>query len=213
MTIREIIEVPDVRLKTISKPVPAVTDAVRALMDDMMETMQAARGIGLAAIQIGIPQRIIVMDLSPSQRAKKEAQEAQEEQAKISTERTGPDRYDLSGLDHEKPRYFVNPEIIWVSEEKAKFQEGCLSVPEFYDDVERPQECKVKFLDYEGKAQEIICRGILAVCIQHEMDHLEGIVFLDHLSRLKRERILAKLRKRAKLKATANKTIANEAQE
>jgi len=207
MTIREIIEVPDVRLKTISKPVPAVTDAVRALMDDMMETMQAARGIGLAAIQIGIPQRIIVMDLSPSQRAQKEAQaaqEAQKEQAKTGTDRTGPDRYDLSGLDHEKPRYFVNPEIIWVSEEKAKFQEGCLSVPEFYDDVERPQECKVKFLDYDGKAQEIMCRGILAVCIQHEMDHLEGIVFLDHLSRLKRERILAKLRKRAKLKAADN---------
>jgi len=207
MTIREIIEVPDVRLKTISKPVPAVTDAVRALMDDMMETMQAARGIGLAAIQIGIPQRIIVMDLSPSQRAQKEAQaaqEAQKEQAKTTTDRTGPDRYDLSGLDHEKPRYFVNPEIIWVSEEKAKFQEGCLSVPEFYDDVERPQECKVKFLDYDGKAQEIMCRGILAVCIQHEMDHLEGIVFLDHLSRLKRERILAKLRKRAKLKAADN---------
>ncbi|MDD9797705.1 MAG: peptide deformylase [Alphaproteobacteria bacterium] len=202
MTIRPIIEVPDVRLKTISKPVPAVTDEVRALMDDMIETMHAAHGIGLAAIQIGIPQRIIVMDLSPSQRAKTHAQEKQDEQTNET--KTSTDRYDLSGLDHEKPRYFVNPEIIWVSEEKAKFQEGCLSIPEFYDNVERPQECKIKFLDYDGTEQEIICRGILAVCIQHEMDHLEGIVFIDHLSRLKRERILAKLRKRAKLKATDN---------
>jgi peptide deformylase len=105
------------------------------------------------------------------------------------------DRYDLSSYAHEGPRYFVNPEIVWASEETNNYQEGCLSVPGFYDDVARPAQCRIKFLDYDGKAQEIDCDGLLATCIQHEMDHLNGIVFLDHLSRLKRDRILKKLRK------------------
>lgn len=186
MTVRPIIEVPDARLKTISTPVAEVTDETRALMDDMVDTMYHAKGIGLAAIQVGVSQRIVVMDISPS------AEEVAASEADASGR---ADRYDLNGLEDEKLRYFVNPEIIWASDEMANYQEGCLSVPGFYDDVERPAECRVKFLDYDGKAQEIACTGLLATCIQHEIDHLNGVVFLDHLSRLKRQMILKKIRK------------------
>lgn len=183
MTIRPIIAVPDPRLKQVSKPVEAVTDDLRLLMDDMVETMHDAKGIGLAAIQVGVSKRVIVMDLSPSNSAEDGESE---------------DRYDLSELKDEPIRYFVNPEIVWTSEEMNNYQEGCLSVPGFYDDVERPQACKVTYLDYQGQPQELNCDGLLATCIQHEMDHLNGVVFLDHLSRLKRDMIVKKLRKLAK---------------
>ena len=183
MTIRLIIAVPDPRLKQVSEPVEAVTDDLRQLMDDMVETMHDASGIGLAAIQVGVSKRVIVMDLSPSDPVDDGESE---------------DRYDLSELKDEPIRYFVNPEIIWTSEEKSNYQEGCLSVPGFYDDVERPQACKVTYLDYQGHPQELDCDGLLATCIQHEMDHLNGVVFLDHLSRLKRDMIVKKLRKLAK---------------
>jgi peptide deformylase len=152
-------------------------------MDDMVETMHDAKGIGLAAIQVGVGKRVIVMDLSPSDSAEDGESE---------------DRYDLSELKDEPIRYFVNPEIVWTSEEMNNYQEGCLSVPGFYDDVERPQACKVTYLDYQGEPQELNCDGLLATCIQHEMDHLNGVVFLDHLSRLKRDMIVKKLRKLAK---------------
>lgn len=183
MTIRPIIAVPDPRLKQVSEPVEAVTDDLRQLMDDMVETMHDASGIGLAAIQVGVSKRVIVMDLSPSDPVDDGECE---------------DRYDLSELKDEPIRYFVNPEIIWTSEEMSNYQEGCLSVPGFYDDVERPQACKVTYLDYQGHPQELDCDGLLATCIQHEMDHLNGVVFLDHLSRLKRDMIVKKLRKLAK---------------
>lgn len=186
MAIRDIIEVPDKRLKTISTPVETVSDDTRALMDDMLETMYHANGIGLAAIQIGVPERVIVMDIAPS---------SDDESSDEANENGREDRYDLSGLENEGPRFFVNPEIVWTSDEMNNYQEGCLSVPGFYDDVERPAECRVKFLDYDGQAQEIHCEGLLATCIQHEMDHLNGIVFLDHLSRLKRQMVLKKIRK------------------
>jgi peptide deformylase len=165
MAIRDILVVPDPRLKEVSKPVEGpVTDAHRALMDDMLETMYDAPGIGLAAIQIGEPVRIIVMDLSKE--------------------------------DEEKaPRYYVNPEITWSSEELFSYEEGCLSVPEIYDAVERPARVKLKYLDYNGKAVEEDAEGLFAVCIQHEMDHLNGVLFIDHLSRLKRERAITKVRK------------------
>lgn len=182
MSIRPIIAVPDARLKTISKPVAAVADDTRALIDDMFETMYAAGGIGLAAIQIGVPQRVIVMDLRP--RAGRGDDKA--------------DRYDLSAYADEAPRCFVNPEILWASEETRNYQEGCLSVPDFYDDVERPAQCRIGYLDRDGEAHEIDCDDLLATCIQHEIDHLNGIVFLDHLSRLKRERTLKKLQKIAR---------------
>lgn len=183
MTIRPIIAVPDPRLKQVSEPVEAVTDALRLLMDDMVETMHDAKGIGLAAIQIGVNKRVIVMDLSPSDHG---------------DEGESFDRYDLSELKDETIRYFVNPEIVWTSEEMNNYQEGCLSVPGFFDDVERPKACKVTYLDYHGQPQELDCDGLLATCIQHEMDHLNGVVFLDHLSRLKRDMIVKKLRKQSK---------------
>lgn len=178
MAIRKIIEVPDKRLKTISKPVAEVTDATRALMDDMLESMYAAVGIGLAAIQIGVPERVVVMDLKGKSEPGTDEEDAVDDP-----------------LANEGPRYFVNPEVVWTSEETNNYQEGCLSVPSFYDDVERPAQCRVRFLDYDGKPREIDCDGLLATCIQHEIDHLNGIVFLDHLSRLKRQMVLKKMRK------------------
>ncbi|MGE0408311.1 MAG: peptide deformylase [Amphiplicatus sp.] len=170
MSIRPIITAPDRRLRKVSKPVERVDDGLRALMDDMLETMYAAPGIGLAAIQIGEPLRVIVMDL---------AGEGEEKQ----------------------PRFFVNPEILDPSEEASLYEEGCLSVPEFFEEVERPARCRVRFLDYDGNPQELAADGLLATCIQHEMDHLEGVLFIDHLSRLKRERILKKLKKDQRLAA------------
>ena len=169
MALRPILIAPDPRLKEKSKPVEGpVTDEHRRLMDDMLETMYEAPGIGLAAIQIGEPLRIIVMDIS----------------------RDG---------EPKAPRYFVNPEILWRSEELFAYEEGCLSVPEIYDDVERPARVKLRYLDYNGKQVEDDCDGLYAVCIQHEMDHLEGVLFIDHLSRLKKEKALSKLKKAKKL--------------
>ncbi len=164
MALREILVVPDPILKQVSKPVDAVDDDLRALMDDMLETMYAAPGIGLAAIQIGVARRVIVMDLA---RPEEEPQ----------------------------PRYYVNPEIVWASEETAPYEEGCLSVPEIYDEVERPSKVKLRYLDYNGKLVEEDADGLFAVCIQHEMDHLEGVLFIDHLSRLKREQAVKKVKK------------------
>src|ERR1700758_4802979 len=167
MAIRTILTVPDPKLKLVSTPVERVDDALRALMDDMLETMYAAPGIGLAAIQIGEPHRIIVMDLA----------------------REGEDP---------QPRYFVNPEIVWRSNETAIQEEGCLSVPEIYDEVERSERVKLKYLNYAGVPVEEDAEGLFAVCIQHEMDHLQGVLFIDHLSRLKRERAVKKVKKQAK---------------
>lgn len=170
MTLRDIIIAPDPRLKVTSEPVERVDDALRSLMDDMLETMHEAPGIGLAAIQIGVAKRVIVMDLAKEGEAP-------------------------------EPGYFVNPEIIWESEDFHHYEEGCLSLPEYYEEVERPAEVKVRFLDYEGEIRELHCKEMLAVCIQHEMDHLEGILFVDHLTRLKRQMILRKLSKLKKQQA------------
>jgi len=167
MAVREILVVPNPMLKQVSTPVAAVTDETRALMDDMLETMYAAPGIGLAAVQIGVPKRIIVIDL---------AREGEPKQ----------------------PRYFVNPEILWASEETAPYEEGCLSVPDIFDEVERPARVKLRYLNYQGETVEEDAEGLFAVCIQHEMDHLEGVLFIDHLSRLKREQAIKKVRKQAK---------------
>jgi peptide deformylase len=164
MALREILTVPNPVLKKVSAPVEQVDDGLRALMDDMLETMYAAPGIGLAAIQVGEPKRIIVMDLA----------------------REGEDP---------QPQFFVNPEIVWRSDETAIQEEGCLSVPEIYDEVERSERVKLRYLNYAGEAVEEDAEGLFAVCIQHEMDHLEGVLFIDHLSRLKRERAVAKVKK------------------
>ncbi|MFN3512096.1 MAG: peptide deformylase [Phenylobacterium sp.] len=167
MALREILVVPNPVLKQVSEPVEKVDDALRALMDDMLETMYAAPGIGLAAIQIGVPKRVIVMDLAR------------------------PD-------EEPQPRYFVNPEILWASDETAPYEEGCLSIPEIYDEVERPARVKLKYLNYQGEEIVEDAEGLFAVCIQHEMDHLEGVLFIDHLSRLKRDRAVAKVKKQAR---------------
>ena len=167
MALREILTVPDPRLKQVSQPVAAVDDELRALMDDMLETMYAAPGIGLAAVQVGVPKRVIVMD--------------------------------LAGKDEPpQPRYFVNPEILWASEDTAPYEEGCLSVPEIFDEVERPAQVKLRYLNYPGEQIEEDADGLFAVCVQHEMDHLEGVLVIDHLSRLKREQAIKKVKKQAK---------------
>lgn len=171
MTIRPILTVPNPILKQVSKPVEAVTDETRALMDDMLETMYDAPGIGLAAVQIGVPLSVIVMDL---------AKEGEDKQ----------------------PRYFVNPEILEDVEETKPYQEGCLSVPDIYEDIDRPERVKLTYLDYNGERITEWAEGLYAVCIQHEMDHLKGVVFIDYLSRLKRERAVKKVIKAEKLKAT-----------
>jgi peptide deformylase len=172
MAIREILTAPDPRLRQVSAPVEVVDDGVRALMDDMLETMYDAEGIGLAAIQVNVPLRVIVMDLAGEE----------EEPA---------------------PVYFVNPEIVDPAEETSLYQEGCLSVPDFFEEVERPVRCRVRYLDYHGAAQTLDAEGLLAICIQHEMDHLNGVLFIDHISRLKRDRIIRKLKKEQRLAATA----------
>ena len=165
MAIREILTVPDPRLKEVSKPVEGgVTDEVRALMDDMLETMYDAPGIGLAAIQVGVPLRVIVMDL---------AREDEEPQ----------------------PRYFVNPEILETVAETQPYEDGCLSVPDIFDQVERPVRCRIRYMDYNGNTVEEWAEELYAVCIQHEMDHLEGTLFIDYLSRLKRQRAVDKVKK------------------
>ena len=172
MALLPIVEVPDPRLRQISRPVDQVDDDVRALVADMFETMYAAPGIGLAAIQVGVPQRILVIDLQE------------------------PEDEDGEGV--KDPRVFINPEIVEHSDQDVPYTEGCLSVPDQYAEVDRPERIRARWLDLDGKAHEEVITGLLATCLQHEMDHLEGILFIDHLSRLKREMILKKLAKQRK---------------
>ena len=174
MAILPIIETPDPRLRQISSPVEAVDADLNRLIDDMFETMYDAPGIGLAAIQVGVPKRLLVIDL-------------QEEQ-------------DEDGKPVRDPRVFINPEILETSEEVQTYQEGCLSVPEQFADVDRPAVIRARWQDRDGKVREERIEGLLAVCLQHEMDHLEGILFIDHLSRLKRDMVLKRL---LKLRKTA----------
>ena len=169
MAILPIVEVPDPRLRQISKPVERVDDDLRRLIDDMFETMYAAPGIGLAAIQVGVPKRVLVIDL----------QEPEEE----------------GGEPVRDPRVFINPEILETSDHEVPYNEGCLSVPEMYAEVDRPDRIRARWLDRDGTQKEEEITGLLAVCLQHEMDHLNGVLFIDHLSRLKREMLLKKLAK------------------
>ena len=167
MALRDILILPDKRLRLVSEPVKKIDGEVRALVDDMFETMYEAPGIGLAAIQIGVPRRIITMDLS-----KKE----------------GPP----------EPRVFVNPELLWSSDETATYEEGCLSIPEYYEEVTRPAQVRVKYLDRDGNEQVLEANDLLATCLQHEIDHLNGVLFIDHISKLKRDRVIKKYAKAAK---------------
>ena len=183
MAIRELLEVPDARLKTVSRPVTRFDDALKTLVDDMFETMYDANGIGLAAIQVGVADRVLVIDLQP------EDPDAE------------PVECDHDGHAHthpatkNDPRVFINPEILNPAEQLATYQEGCLSLPEIFADVDRPATCRVRYQDLDGKSHEEDLEGLMATCIQHEMDHLEGILFVDHLSRLKRQMALKKLKK------------------
>jgi len=164
MSVKKILTEPNKLLRQVSMNVEKVGDEERTLMEDMLDTMYDAPGIGLAAIQIGVPKRVIVIDISKDENKK-------------------------------EPMYFVNPVIKNKNEEKAKYEEGCLSVPDQFAEIERPNTCEVEYLDYDGKKQLLKADGLLATCIQHEMDHLEGILFIDYLSKLKKSMIIKKLSK------------------
>lgn len=167
MTIRPLVIIPDQQLRLISQPVPGADRDVRQLVDDMFATMYDAPGIGLAAIQIGVPRRVVTIDC-----ARKD--------------------------DKAEPMVLINPEITWRSEDLREMEEGCLSIPEYYESVERPDRIRVKFHDVDFKPHEIEADGILATCIQHEIDHLNGVLFIDYLSKLKRDRVMKKFTKQAK---------------
>jgi peptide deformylase len=167
MAIRDIIILPDKRLRLSSEPIKRIDAGVRKLVEEMLETMYDAPGIGLAAIQVGVAKRVVTMDLS-----KKD--------------------------DERAPQVFINPEVTWASEEKSTYEEGCLSIPEYYEEVERPARVKVKYLDLDGKEHEIEADGLFATCLQHEIDHTNGVLFIDHISKLKRDRVTKKFAKAAK---------------
>ena len=170
MALRDIIKLPDPRLRLVSKTVTAVDDEIRTLIEDMFATMYDAPGIGLAAIQVGVPQRVVTMDS-----AKKD--------------------------DPKDPRVFLNPEVLWSSEDKATHEEGCLSIPEYYEEVERPARVRVRYMDLSGETHDIEADELLATCLQHEIDHLNGVLFIDHLSKLKRSMVIKKFTKAAKREA------------
>jgi len=167
MALRPIIILPDQKLRLVSKPVERIDEALRKLIDDLIETMHDAPGVGLAAIQVGEPIRLLVADV-----AKKE--------------------------EEPNPQVFINPEVTWRSDERSTYEEGCLSIPEYYAEVERPASVRARYLDRQGKKQEILAEGLLATVLQHEIDHLDGVLFIDHISKLKRDRVIKKFQKAAK---------------
>jgi peptide deformylase len=171
MPIRPLVVLPDPRLRLKSEPVGAVSDHVRALAQDMLDTMYDAPGVGLAAIQIGVPKRVITMDVSKSE-----------------TERN--------------PLVLIDPEVVWASEETRVYEEGCLSIPEYYEEVERPERVRFRYTTLNGETVEQDADGLMATCVQHEIDHLNGVLFIDHLSKLKRDRVTKKFAKAAKREAT-----------
>ena len=169
MSTLDILIIPDKRLKQRSEVVSSVDGSIRRLLDDMLETMYAAPGIGLAAVQVGVLKRVVTVDVSKEE-------------------------------DKREPLFLVNPEIVWSSEERSVYQEGCLSIPEYYEEVERPAKVGVRYLDRAGETRELAAEGLLATCLQHEIDHLDGVLFIDRLSKLKRDRVVKKFQKQARLK-------------
>lgn len=184
MAIREILEVPDPRLKQVSARVEAFDDSLKTLVADMFETMYDAPGIGLAAIQVGVPLRVLVIDLQP-----------EDPDAEPEVCHSHGDHHHTHQPTKREPRIFINPEILDPSEDHIVYQEGCLSVPEIFADVERPASIRARWQDLDGTVHEEAMEGLMAICLQHEMDHLEGVLFIDHLSRLKRQMALKKLDK------------------
>ena len=170
--VRPLVVLPDPLLRQTSEPIREVTAEVRALADDMLATMYDAPGIGLAAIQIGVPVRMVTMDVSKSE-------------------------------DERQPLVLLNPEIVWASEEKRVYEEGCLSIPEYYEEVERPDRVRFRYMNLQGEMVEQDADGLMATCVQHEIDHLNGVLFIDHLSKLKRDRVMTKFKKAAKREAGA----------
>jgi peptide deformylase len=170
MSIRPLVIIPDSKLRLVSEPVKEITSEIRQLADDMLETMYDAPGVGLAAIQIGVPVRMVTMDVSKSE-------------------------------DERQPLVLINPEIVWASEEKRVYEEGCLSIPEYYEEVERPDRVRFRYMDLQGETVEQDADGLLATCVQHEIDHLNGVLFIDYLSKLKRDRVMTKFKKAAKREA------------
>ncbi len=172
MTIRPLVILPDSKLRLVSEPVKEITSEIRRLADDMLETMYDAPGVGLAAIQIGVPVRMVTMDVSKTE-------------------------------DERQPMVLINPEILWASEEKRSYEEGCLSIPEYYEEVERPDRVRFRYMNLQGETVEQDADGLLATCVQHEIDHLNGVLFIDYLSKLKRDRVITKFKKAAKREAGA----------
>ncbi|MBM6578689.1 peptide deformylase [Microvirga sp. BT689] len=172
MTIRPLVILPDSKLRLVSEPVKDITSEIRRLADDMLETMYDAPGVGLAAIQIGVPVRMVTMDVSKSE-------------------------------EEHQPMVLINPEILWASEEKRVYEEGCLSIPEYYEEVERPDRVRFRYMNLQGESVEQDADGLLATCVQHEIDHLNGVLFIDYLSKLKRDRVTTKFKKAAKREAGA----------
>ena len=172
MSIKPLVIIPDSKLRLISEPVKEITDEIRKLADDMLETMYDAPGVGLAAIQIGVPVRMVTMDVSKSE-------------------------------EERQPMVLINPEITWASEEKRVYEEGCLSIPEYYEEVERPDRVRFRYMNLQGETVEQDADGLLATCVQHEIDHLNGVLFIDYLSKLKRDRVVTKFKKAAKREAGA----------
>jgi len=176
MTLRKILTEPNKLLREKSLEVEGVDEDLQKLMNDMLETLYAAPGIGLAAVQIGVPKRVIVIDIGWRDKSESTNDEKQ--------------------VERKNPMYFVNPEIILKSTNNSTYEEGCLSVPGQFAEIDRPDKCHIKYLDYYGLPKELVAEGMLATCIQHEIDHLEGILFIDHLSKLKKSMIVKKLEKR-----------------
>ena len=172
MTIRPLVILPDSRLRLVSEPVGPITDEIRHLAKDMLETMYDAPGVGLAAIQIGVPKRLITMDVSKNE-------------------------------NERNPMVLIDPEITWASEEVRVYEEGCLSIPEYYEEVERPDRIQFRYTDLDGNVVERDADGLMATCVQHEIDHLNGVLFIDHISKLKRDRVISKFRKAARREAQA----------
>ncbi|SCZ09401.1 peptide deformylase [Microvirga guangxiensis] len=167
MSIRPLVILPDSKLRLISEPVKEITQEIRQLAEDMLETMYDAPGVGLAAIQIGVPIRMVTMDVSKTE-------------------------------DERQPMVLINPEVIWASEEKRVYEEGCLSIPEYYEEVERPDRVRFRYMNLQGETLEQDADGLMATCVQHEIDHLNGVLFIDYLSKLKRDRVMTKFKKAAK---------------
>ncbi|HZH08749.1 MAG TPA: peptide deformylase [Microvirga sp.] len=172
MSIRPLVILPDSKLRLVSEPVQEITQEIRQLAEDMLETMYDAPGVGLAAIQIGVPVRMVTMDVSKSE-------------------------------EERQPMVLINPEIVWASEEKRVYEEGCLSIPEYYEEVERPDRVRFRYMNLQGETVEQDADGLLATCVQHEIDHLNGVLFIDYLSKLKRDRVMTKFKKAAKREAGA----------